>query len=681
MDETILSKDYCYGKFKKIDNNIWVQQKVLNYYTRVGVGTVIVTLQEEYLYPMLTSLKEGGVNVKTVVCGQEKNEINNKEAKLTVLLRQSNVEWPKYLTNKSTDLDNILEGDDCVVLTHDAIKNYVAKELGYAGATIHELNALNISPQNINKLVSDNHDKWNVILTTYRSLPPEYPPSANSWELHSTGAENYKLPYSRGSYRVITDKYNIYRMKDIDSRKTYNNQWPRQMSLGRKYLLDSLGIKHPLRIYNHVTSKLEDYIPDKVKLYGAISHRWLGSVTKYDKWEDMLQHANKVYNRCKTHFRKKSIELPELNKWWLDTTCIDQRNLSEKMQEIPKMARVYRESSFVVAVLDDIDINVFNELSVKIRNTHILHDVYVALFSLIISSQWWKRGWTLQEWMLAMNIIFIVPGSDEWITNDDFEESVIRSHTSLNISKQVYYRRLLPHSPFLLYSDVIDMMSNRDVGIESDRVYCTSGISFIAMTSSGHTPYDIQICSQMAALLEGDLDILKNILTIKVEGSNWASIMQFNIRAKINILKAKFLFCRDGFMQIIDARISKIDTIENVDNRAKLGINTLLTYVSDKWDNIMEAKKENEEHVDLSEYDAKLMIITAHKQEFCCIVTERVFDKQIWIVEMTTCDEQSDKLRYICIQHTYDVFYRIGTIVSGPKVHITSDMVATIKLG
>ena len=674
MTDTVFTEAFCYGNFKKIDAKLWVQQRTIHTYTKVEEGIVIVTLHENDFFPMLTHLRKSNVNVKTVICGQEKDKINKEYSKLTVLLRQSRLEWAKYLVNKLSDLENILVQDDSVILTRSVIKNQVIEKLASMGANIHNLCAQDISQNKINEIVSKNCDKWNVILAVYSDLPTDYPPSAKSWEFESTGIEHYVLPQRRGSYRVITDEYNLFRMKDI-SLQNCKEPWPRKMSFGRKNLLESLGIGYPLKIYNIQTSELEHYVASENTLYGAISHRWLGSILKYKSWKDMLIHANSVYTKCRTHFETKGIKLQMLNKWWLDTVCINQGDLAEKMQEIPKMGRVYRESAFVVAVLDDLDVKTFDDIAIQVKNTSYSTSM---LFEFITSSQWWQRGWTLQEWMLAMNIIFIVPGSDEWITNSDFETSVTCYNNKLDtqIKKQVHDRRQLSHAPFLLYSDVTNMMVNRSVGMESDRVYCTSGICYIAITSSGHTPYDLQICCRMAAVLAGDLDILT---MIEVEGAN----IVYMLKSNITIYKAYISFDKDGYMQIKDAHISKVSTSDDVNNCTTLGINTLLTYSNERWDNMMETNEEDEECIYLSEYSMRLTIVKAGGREFCCVITNFAHNgKKMFMVKITADDELSDKLRYICVRHQSrnDVYYKIGIVVSGSKVPIVSDMIDTIKV-
>ncbi|KAI4086567.1 MAG: hypothetical protein L6R37_008406 [Teloschistes peruensis] len=120
--------------------------------------------------------------------------------------------------------------------------------------------------------------------------------------------------------------------------------------------------------------------------YVIISHAWQEQEVVY---EDMPQFkalggeksasAAKIRGACRKALDHRFEYL------WLDTICIDKKNLTELSMSINSMYRWYQRASICFAYLEDYpskSVSVFTE------------------------SRWFTRGWTLQELVAPKDVIF-----------------------------------------------------------------------------------------------------------------------------------------------------------------------------------------------------------------------------------------------------------------------------------
>jgi hypothetical protein len=149
-----------------------------------------------------------------------------------------------------------------------------------------------------------------------------------------------------------------------------------------------LAIHEPLEV------KLVDDIRQEQEAnevpYAVISHRWFPNVLNYD---DMLDFAHSEHNRDKANsVRKVKGACKMTDRWsrsqhdnkqtmvpikhvWLDTVCINKRDLAELSESINSMYRWYEEIIVCFVYLHD--------------HTHSKTD--------LSESAWFTRGWALQE--------------------------------------------------------------------------------------------------------------------------------------------------------------------------------------------------------------------------------------------------------------------------------------------
>ncbi|KAF2166075.1 hypothetical protein M409DRAFT_66959 [Zasmidium cellare ATCC 36951] len=120
-----------------------------------------------------------------------------------------------------------------------------------------------------------------------------------------------------------------------------------------------------MRLINIRTLELKSYSDDAILRYITLSHRWLRD-------EDEVTFEEN---------QKDAVE------WvWVDTCCIDKRSSSELSESINSIARWYQDARLCVAYLADVPKG--------------------APQSKIWESEWFTRGWCLQELLFPENIVF-----------------------------------------------------------------------------------------------------------------------------------------------------------------------------------------------------------------------------------------------------------------------------------
>ncbi|KAI9064952.1 HET-domain-containing protein [Trametes sanguinea] len=130
--------------------------------------------------------------------------------------------------------------------------------------------------------------------------------------------------------------------------------------------------------------------------YAALSHRWdpIGEVTFADirilKRARRMTGWSKIQNACRTARAKGYAWI------WIDTCCIDKSSSAELSEAINSMFVLYLNCSICLAYLNDVPAS----------------DHPSSPQSAFRSSQWFNRGWTLQELLAPMRTMFFF--SRDW---------------------------------------------------------------------------------------------------------------------------------------------------------------------------------------------------------------------------------------------------------------------------
>ena len=139
-----------------------------------------------------------------------------------------------------------------------------------------------------------------------------------------------------------------------------------------------------MRLLDTTNLQLKEFPEDQLPLYWILSHRWRAEEVEYDHIQDLGIASNrlgwaKLQSFCdlvkSQNPSNKEDDADYARYAWIDTCCINKANPTELGEAINSMFRWYGQAAFCVAYLDDV------------------HSVD-APFN---RSEWFDRGWTLQE--------------------------------------------------------------------------------------------------------------------------------------------------------------------------------------------------------------------------------------------------------------------------------------------
>ncbi|OTB15097.1 hypothetical protein K445DRAFT_61431, partial [Daldinia sp. EC12] len=140
-----------------------------------------------------------------------------------------------------------------------------------------------------------------------------------------------------------------------------------------------------LHVYNR---KLEEFNGESIPPYAILSHTWgKHEVTFQDlsKWGHKILDGYTKIEGCCRRAAKDGLDYV-----WIDTCCIDKSSSAELSEGINSMFQWYKRSAVCYVYLSDVsaDDDPF-EVSSEFRR-----------------SRWFTRGWTLQELLAPMELVF-----------------------------------------------------------------------------------------------------------------------------------------------------------------------------------------------------------------------------------------------------------------------------------
>ena len=150
-----------------------------------------------------------------------------------------------------------------------------------------------------------------------------------------------------------------------------------------------------MRLINVDSLDIESFFGQAEQPYGILSHRWGPTEVKFEDYaliksqikdqitklqgDDLITGIGKIAGAC---LQCRKLKLRYL---WIDTCCIDKRSSSEESESINSMFSWYKEARICLVYLTDI---------VKGSNKS------------FPDSEWFTRGWTLQELLAPKDITF-----------------------------------------------------------------------------------------------------------------------------------------------------------------------------------------------------------------------------------------------------------------------------------
>jgi Heterokaryon incompatibility protein (HET) len=147
-----------------------------------------------------------------------------------------------------------------------------------------------------------------------------------------------------------------------------------------------------MRLLNTRTLKLEPVYDSNPAPYAVLSHRWAeGEEITFQEWQDGPDITKSGYRKiyeCCTQARQDGLKY-----CWVDTCCIDKTNSSELQESINSMFKWYQGAAVCYAYLRDVRSELVETVQREFRR-----------------SEWFTRGWTLQELIAPRSVVFFSRG-------------------------------------------------------------------------------------------------------------------------------------------------------------------------------------------------------------------------------------------------------------------------------
>ncbi|KAK9413992.1 putative HET domain-containing protein [Seiridium unicorne] len=216
-----------------------------------------------------------------------------------------------------------------------------------------------------------------------------------------------------------------------------------------------------MKLINCKNYSLEEFWEDRVPKYAILSHRWEDDELTY---QDMLilERAQRRKGFGKIRLACELALKARYDYVWVDTCCIDKSSSAELTEAINSMFEWYSKAAICYAYLSDYSLS---------DPTSGLHE-----------SQWFTRGWTLQELIAPPEVEFYDQAGQLFGTRDSLrpgisaitgiEEEVLTSNPSRNLESLL---RSIPVARRMSWA------SRRRTTRKEDIAYCLLGIFSVNM--------------------------------------------------------------------------------------------------------------------------------------------------------------------------------------------------------
>lgn len=237
-----------------------------------------------------------------------------------------------------------------------------------------------------------------------------------------------------------------------------------------------------MRLLNVKTLVLEDFGEDRTPPYAITSHRWIRPEITHKDFRKGRNTDTPGYKKieafCKfVRDQNESTgdqEQPRRCEYiWIDTCCIDKSSSAEVSRSINSMFRWYRGAEVCYAYLHDV--------GPSSAGTE-------AIMSAFAQSEWFRRGWTLQELIAPCQVVFLtndwnvigtVGKTPGWRNTEDLSRSVAEI---TSIPKEAFGSRNDFHLDMFPVTQRANWMQQRETEEVEDVAYCMFGVFGVNMT-------------------------------------------------------------------------------------------------------------------------------------------------------------------------------------------------------
>ncbi|KAK4544766.1 hypothetical protein LTR36_004015 [Oleoguttula mirabilis] len=218
-----------------------------------------------------------------------------------------------------------------------------------------------------------------------------------------------------------------------------------------------------MRLLNTQTYELQEFFEGQIPEYVILSHRWTHDEVTYKEFRKGQNKDGAGYRKimqCCAFARSMVREFV-----WIDTCCIDKRSSAELSEAINSMWRYYANARECYAYLADVPS---------------LDHGRDAVLRRLRSSDWFNRGWTLQELLAPPAFVFC---NRAWEIIGSRDALCAEVSAITGIAEQ-YLRRFRMSSGEVTTVSVAERMSwasKRQCTRSEDQAYCLLGLFGVNM--------------------------------------------------------------------------------------------------------------------------------------------------------------------------------------------------------
>nr|OQO19651.1 hypothetical protein B0A51_16632 [Rachicladosporium sp. CCFEE 5018] len=220
-----------------------------------------------------------------------------------------------------------------------------------------------------------------------------------------------------------------------------------------------------MRLFNTGTYEVGEPEYAIIQRYAILSHRWHAKEISYQHLESAEKIAESINLPHFAKIRSACAKAASLGyQWlWIDTCCINKQDNAELTESLNSMYKWYRQASECLIYLSDVDHTVAKGPTP--------FAVAAADESEVRESQWFTRGWTLQELLACKTARFYDVNWDEIGTKDTLAPDLQRI-THIEAGYLDHRKSLQLASIATKLSWVCDRITTRP----EDRVYSLVGL-------------------------------------------------------------------------------------------------------------------------------------------------------------------------------------------------------------
>jgi hypothetical protein len=151
-----------------------------------------------------------------------------------------------------------------------------------------------------------------------------------------------------------------------------------------------------LQYNNDGDFSLAEFFESDIPKYAILSHRWGAEEVTFKDLMDSTSKSKSKAGYGKIQFCGEQAKRNGLQYFWVDTCCIDKSNSTELTEAINSMFRWYQDATKCYVYLPDVS----QPCSVSADKSNVAWELAFQ------KSEWFTRGWTLQELVAPASVDF-----------------------------------------------------------------------------------------------------------------------------------------------------------------------------------------------------------------------------------------------------------------------------------